>query len=121
MSESETGVRRVRRVRPYAAMFFIALGMFVWGVELVLHWLDNRPIGGGPILLGSIVAFVGFYMIDHADAKDGAGFVVDKTITLIDRTVTLIRTVRGGRASDPAGTIVETKITAPVVEKEEQP
>lgn len=94
--ETEPGVKRVRRIRPYAAMLFITLGLAIWGVELVLHWINpGREIGGFAIALGSVLGFIGFYLLDHTDAKDGATFVVDKAITFIGA-------VRGGRrATDP--------------------
>lgn len=94
--DTEPGVKRVRRIRPYAAILFVSLGLAIWGVELVLHWIEpGRAIGGVPIALGSVLGFVGFYLLDHTDAKDGATFVIDKGIAFIGA-------VRGGRrATDP--------------------
>jgi hypothetical protein len=99
-----TVVRRARRVaglRPYAAVAFVLAGLTVLGIELGRYWLANHLISGGVIAIGASISFTGFYLLDHADAKDGAQF-------LVTSAVSLVTAVRGGRRATDAVVVAET-------------
>lgn len=67
---------------PWGARLFIALGLGVLGVELWRYWWLTLPIGW-PVFIGAALGFIGFYMLYPVGAKDGAGFLVQSTVTIL--------------------------------------
>lgn len=101
-------VRRVTSLRPYLALLLIVIGLAVFLIELGRYWLADRAISGVVISIGALMAFVGFFMLDSADALVGARFVVDSFTQIVG-------TVRSGRRStDRPVVVAETAVTADV-------
>ena len=74
---------KVNSWRPYLALVFIIMGIAVMFGELGMYWLKSKPIGAAPIGLGAALSFIGFYMINHQDAKDAASFLTTQFISLL--------------------------------------
>lgn len=100
---------RVRAFRPYGALALIILGLLIFGGEVFEYFFHHIPMSGGISMLGACLGFIGFYMFNHQDTKDGAQFIVTSGIAIVGA-------IRGRRATDPPGT------TVPVVSvKEDKP
>lgn len=98
-------MRRVTGLRPYAAVACIAIGVFPFLAEMYRYYVRNVPIRGGPMAIGALFGFVGFYLLDPKDSLTGGSFIVNSTVAIIG-------VIRGGRrATDPA--VVVTKPIAP--------
>lgn len=99
---------RHRWARTICGSVLAVLGLAVLLVELVRYWTLNHPIHAWPVCIGCVIGFVGFFIVNPKEAKDGAQVVVDSTVRVIG-------VVRGGRrATDPkvvvaAGTNSEDK------------
>jgi hypothetical protein len=79
------------------AKVLATIGVLILVAGLVLHWWrpDVYRLEMLPIIIGSALAFAGFYAMDPAASKDGGGFFVDQSVKILGA----IRL--GRRASDP--------------------
>lgn len=73
---------RIKAWRPYTAVLFILLGLGLFGGEVFRNWVQNKSMNGGMTLAGGVFAFIGFYMLNHQDTKDGATFIVSQVTNL---------------------------------------
>jgi hypothetical protein len=98
--------------RTWAGRFFIAVGVIVllivvavclWGSITSRHIDVPLPV----IAIGMIFGFVGFFMENPRDAKDGGQFIVDNVVKLAG-AVRL-----GRRKTDPVGIPVQPAPVAP--------
>lgn len=79
--------------------FFALLGVVTLLIELLRYWLTDHAIHAAPVCIGCLFGFVGFFLINPARAKEGAGVVVDSTVRVIG-------VVRGGRRSTDTPVVV---------------
>ncbi len=95
---------RVFAIRPYAAVCLVLFGLAVFGGELFMYFFRGISMSGGVSLVGASLGFIGFYMLNHQDTKDGAQFLVTNGIAIVGA-------IRGGRRkSDPP---VVTSVATP--------
>ena len=91
---------RIRlRLRAVWGSLLAAIGVGVLLVELVRYWRYEHPIHPAPIVIGCIIGFVGFYLLDPKGAEDGGGFLVTSAVRIIG-------VVRGGRRSTDAPVVI---------------
>lgn len=89
-----------RHKEQWAGRFLAALGVLIVLAELTLHFVGaishyQYEINHVALLMGAVVGFVGFYIMDPKRTGDGA-------VVLVDSTVKVIGAVRGGRRkTDP--------------------
>lgn len=96
---------RSRWARTICGSVLAVLGLSVLLVELVRYWTLNHPIHAWPVCIGCVIGFVGFFIVNPKEAKDGAQVVVDSTVRVIG-------VVRGGRrATDPKVVVADATNT----------
>lgn len=74
--------------RKVAGRALAALGVLVVLAEVILHfvsWYFSREyeLNHGIVLVGAVIGFVGFYMLDPMSAQGGAGVIVDSATRII--------------------------------------
>jgi len=105
-------MRRVTSLKPYAALAAIVIGFAPIAGEFWLYYTREHALNAWPILVGGAFMFVGAYMLNHAEAKDAVQFLVTNGIAIVGAIPGGIASaIRGGRKTDPPGTVVQTTIT----------
>lgn len=90
------------RLRQRAGGFLVTLGIAILLVELIRYWLKGHAIHAWPVVIGSAIGFVGFYMLDPGGAKDGAGVIEDFTVRVL-------AVIRSGRRSTDTKVVVDVE------------
>jgi hypothetical protein len=91
-----------------------AVGALSLMIELGLYWLSPYYFGqphaikAPPVILGSMLGFVGFYLLDHEHALEGGKF-------LVQSAEGLLAVVRGG-AKRPGDVVIGKTEAAPAAE-----
>lgn len=80
--------------RPKSGYALIALAIVIEGIELARYWLINHPLHIPPQAIAGVIGFVGFYIRNPRQTKEGAMILVD----IGTRIIGVIRT--GKRAGD---------------------
>jgi hypothetical protein len=73
-------------------------------IELLRYWLTDHPIHAAPVCIGCLFGFVGAFVLNPRQAKEGAGIVVDSTVRIVG-------VVRGGRRSTDTPVVVQKRAT----------
>lgn len=86
-----------------------ALGVLVLLVELLRYWFAGHEIHGWPVAIGCALAFVGFYGLDPASARDGGTFLVSSAVSILG-------TIRSGRRSTDVRAVVTPAETDEIID-----
>jgi hypothetical protein len=84
-----------------------AAGLLIMAIEYALHVYGHfrgseYRIGMGPIGIGAVLTFIGWFWLNKKDALDGGRFIVDAFTNVVG----VIRS--GRRASDPVVAVTKT-------------
>ncbi len=88
------------REQHYFGVALAACGVGVLLMELSRYWMYLHPIHAWPVVIGCLIAFLGFYLLNPSSARDGAQIVVDSAVRIIG-------VVRSGRRSTDVRVIAE--------------
>lgn len=87
--------------RPKSGYALIAVALAIESVELGKYWLTGHPLHVPPQIIAAVIGFIGFYIRNPKQTKDGAMTIVD----LGTRLIAVVRT--GKRAGDVKAVEVE--------------
>lgn len=91
---------------------FASAGALIVLAEITLHFIaaytgrESYELNHAVLLTGAVVGFIGFWMIGPKDAESAAGFIMDKGITFV-------KAVRGGRRSTDTPVITIPPVSSP--------
>ena len=63
--------------RPKSGYALIALAIVIEAVELGRYWLINHPLHMPPQIIAGVIGFIGFYVRNPKQTKDGALILAD--------------------------------------------
>ncbi len=63
--------------RPRSAFALIAFAVLIEMVELGRYWLMDHPLHWPPQVIAAVIGFIGFYIRDPKQAKEGTTFIID--------------------------------------------
>lgn len=93
------------RTKTIVGGFFAAIGTIVVLSEVAMHFVAEvssikYEMNHVVLLVGAILGFVGFFMLDRKGAEEGGGFLVNSATRIIG-------VIRTGRRSDDIAVVVD--------------